>query len=326
MSTFVSASFASVSASLFPWIPMWALTQLNWIFYFVFPISINFLLISSMGNAWLLLFLSKSSVIWLSVYMAGVLSSVYRFSIYSSALTVASCSAWLLVHLLLNLYCRLVRCLPDLNMATPVPSQLIVPSNSSFHKCHIEYSVSGVTCIFSAAYIRGSFQKFCTLYVFSLNMNLFYKIPSQAFSVFSIVLYHSGPTFGQVLYSCQDVFLVDVSDYSGHLIRHFLNAAEAFPSEWFLQLWEQVKVWWAHVRTVRRVGKHLPSILFQNFRYCTWGMWPCVIVQKENTSGEHGGPFLANLWTQNILQKLCVVCPCYSGPRRHSVAVTPFLS
>jgi hypothetical protein len=41
---------------------------------------------------------------------------------------------------------------------------------------------------------------------------------------------------------------------------------------------EQGKCWWAHVRTVRRVGKHLPSILFQNFRYCTWGMRPRVNV------------------------------------------------
>ena len=98
-------------------------------------------------------------------------------------------------------------------------------------------------------------------------MNLFYKIHLQAFNVISIVLYHSGPTFGQVLYSCQDAFVVDASDYSGHLIRHFLNAAEAFPTEWFLQFWEQVKVWLADVRTVRRVGEHLPSILFQNFRY-----------------------------------------------------------
>jgi hypothetical protein len=31
-------------------------------------------------------------------------------------------------------------------------------------------------------------------------MNLFYKIHLQAFSVISIVLYHSGPTFGQVLF------------------------------------------------------------------------------------------------------------------------------
>jgi len=51
------------------------------------------------------------------------------------------------------------------------------------------------------------------------------------------VLYHSGPAFGQVLYSCQDVFVVDASDYSGHLIRHLLNASEAFPAEWCLQLW-----------------------------------------------------------------------------------------
>jgi hypothetical protein len=32
-------------------------------------------------------------------------------------------------------------------------------------------------------YIRGPFQKFCTLYVFSLKMNLFYKIDLQAFNV-----------------------------------------------------------------------------------------------------------------------------------------------
>jgi hypothetical protein len=72
-------------------------------------------------------------------------------------------------------------------------------------------------------------------------MNLFYKIHLQAFNVISIVLYHSGPKFGQVLYSCLDAFVVDASDYSGHLIRHLLNASEAFPTEWFLQFWEQVK-------------------------------------------------------------------------------------
>jgi hypothetical protein len=73
-------------------------------------------------------------------------------------------------------------------------------------------------------------------------MNLFYKIHLQAFNVNSIVLYHSGPTFGQVLYSCLDAFVVDASDYSGYLISHLLNASEAFPTEWFLQFWEQVKV------------------------------------------------------------------------------------
>jgi hypothetical protein len=71
-------------------------------------------------------------------------------------------------------------------------------------------------------------------------MNLFYKIRLQAFNVISIVLYHSGPTFGKVLYSCMDAFVVDASDYSGHLIRHLINASEAFPMEWFLQFWEQV--------------------------------------------------------------------------------------
>jgi hypothetical protein len=82
---------------------------------------------------------------------------------------------------------------------------------------------------------RGSFKKFCTLYVFSLKMNLFYKIHLQSFNVISIMLYHSGPTFWQVLYSCLDAFVVDASDYSDHLIRHLLNACEAFPTEWFLR-------------------------------------------------------------------------------------------
>jgi hypothetical protein len=71
-------------------------------------------------------------------------------------------------------------------------------------------------------------------------MNLFYEIHLQAFNVISIVLYHSGPTFGQVFYSCLDAFFVDASDYSGHLIRHLLSASETFPTEWFLQFCEQV--------------------------------------------------------------------------------------
>jgi hypothetical protein len=71
-------------------------------------------------------------------------------------------------------------------------------------------------------------------------MNLFYTIHLQAFNVSSIVLYHCGPTFGQVLYSCLKALVVDVSDYSDQLIRHLFNASEAFPTEWFLQFWEQV--------------------------------------------------------------------------------------
>jgi hypothetical protein len=76
-------------------------------------------------------------------------------------------------------------------------------------------------------------------------MNLFHKMHLQAFNVISNVLYHSGPTFGEVLYSCLDAFVFYASDYSGHLIRQLLNASEAFPTEWFLQFWKQVKVWWA---------------------------------------------------------------------------------
>jgi hypothetical protein len=89
--------------------------------------------------------------------------------------------------------------------------------------------------------LRGSFQKFCTLYVSSLKMNLFYKIHLQAFNVISIVLYHGGPTFGQVLCSCQDAFVVDASDYSAHLIRHLLNASEVFPRSSFFNFGNKSK-------------------------------------------------------------------------------------
>jgi hypothetical protein len=127
------------------------------------------------------------------------------------------------------------------------------------------HTVPGMQILWNI-YIHGSFQKFCTLCVSSLKMNLFYKINLQAFIVISIVLYHSGPTFGQVLYSCLDAFVVDASDYSCHLIRHLLSASEAFPTEWFLQFWEHVKVWWAQPTTLWLVprkplrGKRFRSI------------------------------------------------------------------
>jgi hypothetical protein len=66
-------------------------------------------------------------------------------------------------------------------------------------------------------------------------MNLFYKIHLQTFNVISIVLYHSGPTFGQFLYSCLNAYVVDASDYSGHFNKHLPSASEAFPTELFLR-------------------------------------------------------------------------------------------
>jgi hypothetical protein len=65
------------------------------------------------------------------------------------------------------------------------------------------------------------------------------------------------------LYSCPDAFVVDASDYSGHLIRHLLiNASEEFPMEWFLQFWEQVKFWWADF--VRKLKKPLRGKRFRS--------------------------------------------------------------
>jgi hypothetical protein len=56
------------------------------------------------------------------VYTVAVLSSVCMISVYFSALNIASCSAWLLVHRSFNLYCRLFKWLPALNMAMPAPT------------------------------------------------------------------------------------------------------------------------------------------------------------------------------------------------------------
>jgi hypothetical protein len=92
-------------------------------------------------------------------------------------------------------------------------------------------------------------------------MNFFYKIHLQAFNVISIVFYPSGPAFGKVFYSCLNAFVVDASDYSDHLIRHLLKVSEAFHTEWFLQFWEQVNVWWAQPKLKKPLrGKRFRSI------------------------------------------------------------------
>jgi len=100
---------------------------------------------------------------------------------------------------------------------------------SNFNTSELIHSGSRGSAINYVGHFKSSAH-----YVFSLKMNLFYKIHLQAFSVIVIVLYHSCPTFGEVLYSCQDAFVVGASDYSGHLIGHLLNASEAFPTEWLL--------------------------------------------------------------------------------------------
>jgi hypothetical protein len=107
-------------------------------------------------------------------------------------------------------------------------------------------------------------------------MNLFYKIHLQAFNVISLVLYHSGPTFGQVSHSCLDASVFYASDYSGHLIRHILNVSEAFPTEWFLKLWEQVKVSWAEISTCPKNWRnHSVGNASETLRRCLmrWPEW-----------------------------------------------------
>ena len=75
-------------------------------------------------------------------------------------------------------------------------------------------------------------------------MNLLYGVELQAFNVISIVLYHSGPAFGKILYSCQDAIVVDVSVYWGHFIRHLLSASDAYPTELFFHFGKKSESGW----------------------------------------------------------------------------------
>jgi len=81
-------------------------------FQFWFSISITFVLICSMRCAWFFRFLSASRVIRLSVNTCTVFSFVSRFYMFSSALSIASCSAWLFEHLPFSLYFILSILLP----------------------------------------------------------------------------------------------------------------------------------------------------------------------------------------------------------------------
>jgi hypothetical protein len=103
--SFRAASFASWSASSFPYVPRWALSHENSIVQLAVSRMDTFFLISSMRKLWLVLFFRESIVILLSVKMAtvrGPFSVVSNVSIASSALTMASCSAWLLEHFLFS--------------------------------------------------------------------------------------------------------------------------------------------------------------------------------------------------------------------------------
>ena len=92
-----------------------------------------------------------------------------------------------------------------------------------------------------------------------------------------------------------------------------LNASDVFPAEVFLQFWEQITVCWAYAVTERRVGKHLPSILFHNFRYCTWYVSPRVIMQNEDTGCEHG-TFCESLDSKYLAETFCSIVGTVAHP------------
>ena len=90
----------------------------------------------------------------------------------------------------------------------------------------------------------------------------------------------------------------------GHLIRHLLNATEAFPTEWFLQFWEQVKGWWAHVRNV---GKHLPTIFFPKF--------PILHLWHELGALMYDRWSLREIWLQSVSASISRLRFADHGPR-----------
>jgi hypothetical protein len=86
---------------------------LNSTFQLCFSIYITFILIFSMRYVWFLRFLSDSNVILLSVDTNIVLLLGSKCFMFSSAFSIASCSAWLFEHRPFNLYfsCLLCCCL-----------------------------------------------------------------------------------------------------------------------------------------------------------------------------------------------------------------------
>jgi hypothetical protein len=151
-------------------------------------------------------------------------------------------------------------------------------------------------------------------------MNLFYKINLQAFNIISIVLYHS---------SVQRLGKSWIAARTSSLLMHLITRVTStdtsslllkrFPWSRFFNFGNKSKsgrlisglhgVWGSTCHPyISKISDIAPE---------AWGrVLSCKMRTWAANMADH---FLANLWTQNILQKLSVVCRCYSAPRRHSV-------
>jgi len=130
ISLHVAASFASWSASSFPWCPACALIQFNSVVHLWFSNSITLFLICSIRCVWFFRFFSDSNAIRLSVNICTVLSSLSKYCMFSLAFNVASSSAWLFEHRPSNLYLYVSVILSSLNITIPdpTPRSLLMPS------------------------------------------------------------------------------------------------------------------------------------------------------------------------------------------------------
>jgi hypothetical protein len=100
-------------------------------FYFpVLQLHFYHILNFSMWYVWFSQFSSDSNIILLSVDTKTVLLLVSKCCIFSSAFSIASCSAWLFKHHLSNLYFFLSVMLLSVNMAIidPPPCSFLLPS------------------------------------------------------------------------------------------------------------------------------------------------------------------------------------------------------
>ena len=120
ISLLVAASFASWSASSFPWCPACALIQLNSVVHLWFSNSITFFLLCCIRCVWFFRFLNDSNAVRLSFNICTVLSSVFKYCMFSSAFSIASSLAWLFEHRPSNLYLYVSVILSSLNITIPI--------------------------------------------------------------------------------------------------------------------------------------------------------------------------------------------------------------
>jgi hypothetical protein len=94
-----------------------------------------------MSKVWMLLFLSESSVIWLSVYMVAILSSVCMFSVHSKAFNIASLYVCMYVCMYFFIYTFYLHSMLHYNVVILHASYFFYVVYISLVLCHSVYLI-----------------------------------------------------------------------------------------------------------------------------------------------------------------------------------------